>query len=76
MKLMKFLMTTNAVQCELCHNGANVERIFCQFLGATDEVKKQVLGNVLDCFNVITTRASVVGTGNTRRKTIGGSETS
>ena len=57
------LMITDNIQFKSCYNYAAPGYTYCKcgliLPGASDEVKKQVLKNVLNCFNFLTTSATV-----------------
>ena len=57
------LMITDNIQFKSCYNYAAPGRTYCKcgliLPGASDEVKKQVLKNVINCFNFLTTGATV-----------------
>ena len=64
-ELFKFWMITDAVQCTSCYKDAtpgHTSRMWTFSPGASEEVKKQVLKNVINCFNILTTSASVFKT--------------
>ena len=56
-------MITDTVQRKSCYNYATPWHTHCRygriFLGASDEVKKQVLKHVINCFSMLTTRAFI-----------------
>ena len=77
-KLIKILMITDTIQCKSCYNNATHGHTWCKsglvLVGATDEVKKQILKNVINCFDIFRTSAFVSLSGKLTRKTVGRSE--
>ena len=57
----EILMLTAAVQFKSCCHDGTPRHTYCKcvivFLGASDQLNKQVLTNVINCFNILTTRA-------------------
>ena len=68
------LMITDTVQCKSCCHYALPRQCGRVLPGASDEVKKHVLKNVINCFNTFTTSAFVLTSGTPRGKTIGSSK--
>ena len=71
-------MITDTVQCKSCYNCATPGHTFCKCglvdLGASDEVQKQVLKNVINGINVFTTSTLFLYRESPEGKTIGCSE--
>ena len=70
------LMITHTVRCKLCYNYATSSvHTYCNFgfvlLAVSDEVKKQVLKNVINCFSMLTSSALVFKQGQPWGKTFG-----
>ena len=61
LEVHEIFMTTDAVQCRSCTVCVTLGHTHCEcgliLFGASQEVKKQVLKNVINCFHILTTGA-------------------
>ena len=66
LEALEILMIKETVRCKSCHEYATLGHIYCKcglvLPQASDEVKKQVLENVIICFSMLTTSAFILQT--------------
>ena len=57
-------MITDTVKCRSCYKYGTLGHTYCEcglmLPGASDDVKKQIIKNVINCFNVMKTSAFVL----------------